>query len=104
MTQEAAAWIRAAAWQTHHRATVAEIPTFYSLCACQFGHCGHCAAGRHQACTHDRHGPSEHPAGYLTGRRGYVLADVWEIGHRHVWTCACKTADHGQRARQLLLF
>ena len=46
MTPDAAAWVRAVAWQDHHRATVAEIPSFYSRCACQFGQCGHCAAER----------------------------------------------------------
>ena len=104
MTSDAAAWIRAVAWQNHHRATVVEVPAFYNLCACQFGQCGHCAAGRHHACSHDHHEPSEHPAGYLTNHRGHVRAEVWETGHRHVWTCACMTADHGGRARQLSLF
>ncbi len=104
MAPDAAAWVRAEAWQNHHRATVDEIPTFYGQCACQFGQCGHCAAGRHHACTHEHHGPTEHPASYLTGRRGLVLAEVWETGHHHTWTCPCKTADHHRQAHQLRLF
>jgi hypothetical protein len=104
MTGEVAAWIRAAAWRDHHRATVAELPTFYARCVCQGGTCGHCTAGRHHACTHERSEPSEHPASYLTNRRGYVVAEVWEIGHRHVWTCSCKTNDHGNTVCQLTLF
>jgi len=107
MTPDAAAWVRAEVWQDHHRATIAEIPTFYGMCACQYGHCGHCghcAAGRHHACTHDHHPSAEHPAGYLTNRRGHVRAEVWEAGHRHVWDCGCMAADHGRRKRQLRLF
>ena len=56
------------------------------------------------ACTHEPHGPSEHPAGYPAGRRGFVLTEVWEAGHRYVWTCRCKTVDHCGLAQQLRLF
>jgi hypothetical protein len=104
MTPQAAAWVRAVAWRDHHRRTYAECPAIYSRCACQHGACGHCAAGRHQACTHARHTPSEHTAAYLTNRRGYVVAEVWETGHRHVWTCACHLDRHGRTSEQIPLF
>jgi hypothetical protein len=104
VTPDDAAWVRQVVWQRHHRQTDAEVPGFYARCACQYGGCGHCGAGRHHACTHEQHHAAEHCAGYLTGRSGYVLAQVWETGHRRTWICACKRDDHGQAARQLSLF
>jgi Family of unknown function (DUF6248) len=104
MNPETAAWVRTFAWRDHHRTTTTEIPTFYRQCACQGGPCGHCTHNRHHACTHEHHPPAEHPAAYLTNPRGHVLAEIWETGHHHTWTCPCKTSGHGQQAHQLALF
>lgn len=70
------------------------------LCACQFGPCGHCTADAHDECTHIHHEPNEFPAAWLAHRRdGHVLAEVYEVGHRHVWRCSC-LPTHGPRAVQ----
>jgi hypothetical protein len=107
-TEEEAAWIRAVAWRNHHRKTYAEAPAIYSMCDCQLGACGHCTAGRHHACAHNTWSPGEATAAYLTNRAGLVVAEVWEAGHRHVWTCRCKATsglpDHDPRPEQMALF
>jgi uncharacterized protein DUF6248 len=104
MTPAQAAWVRAHAWRECHRETVREVPSFYSSCSCKPAVCQYCQMGKHRRCTHERHAPIEATAGYLTDRGGYVKAQVWEVGHRHVWTCSCKTAGHDGRPTQLALF
>jgi hypothetical protein len=95
MSEEVAAWIRAVAWRNHHRRTYAETPALYTMCACQLGPCGHCTHGRHRDCAQNASTPSESSATYLADRAGRVLATVWEVGHRHTWTCPCKADGHG---------
>ena len=74
------------------------------MCACEYGRCGHCGAGQHRRCQHEDHASHESAAAYLTDRQGGVLALVYEAGHRHVWTCACKTDGHDRRPVQQTLF
>lgn len=104
MTADEAAWVRAVAWRNHHRRTYVETTAVYDRCACEYGECGYCGTGRHQMCTHETHPPVEGAATYITRRNGEVVAEVEEIGHRHVWICACKSAGHDGKPAQLSLF
>jgi hypothetical protein len=103
LTAEQAAWVRAAAWRNFHRKTYADTPAFYALCACQYGSCGHCGSGQHRRCAHNDRPAHESPAAYLTDPQGHALAPVYEAGHRHAWTCACRAAAHHQ-PEQMPLF
>ena len=103
MTAEQAAWVRAAAWRSCHRRDYAEVPAIFTDYSCRSGACGYCRAGQHEKCAYEEFKPWERPAGYVTDRRGGVVAEVYEVGHRHTPACTCWVADH-YRPRQLPLF
>ena len=85
-TPAEAVWIRENAWLPHHRETHAEYPVVQGACPCEYGQCGHCAAGRHDQCAELVRG---HVATYLTTPDGYALAEVHEAGHPHHRGCPC---------------
>lgn len=65
-------------------------------CDCQYGPCGHCAAGRHRRCAHRHHQPNPPvPHTYLTTAAGMVVnghdGQVWTVGRPCRWVCPCPT-------------
>ena len=57
-------------------------------CACQYGPCGHCGAGRHQHCAHRVRSVLRSSEGSILSRAGHVLAR-WDAGRRCQWLCPC---------------
>ncbi|TDC34228.1 hypothetical protein E1211_17940 [Micromonospora sp. 15K316] len=91
---DAAAWIRSVVLP---KAYVDGIPD-PSLCACQWGPCGHCQAGQHEQCNVVGWGgaPRAHGDTYITTSRGQVAvgkgvasAEVWLSGRPCRWVCPC---------------
>lgn len=112
MKADEAAWVREHVWTAQMRKTHAELPSFYSMCACQWGACGHCKNGEHEKCAESR---AEVPATYIATSDGFaavihhpgapvgapIHAHVWEAGHRHLWSCPC-LYEHAPRAPQAI--
>lgn len=111
MTAEEAAWVREHAWTVAMRRQWRQIPAVYSMCPCQYGPCGRCAAGECESCSCLVGGAewaaarADVPAGYVEDHRGYIPAlggagswAVWEAGVRHDSRCPCHR--HGHRTRR----
>lgn len=84
---QAAAWIRANVLNRHRH-----LAALVDACACQWGICGHCGAGRHKDCTAANHPPRQAVETYLTARHGglqMALAQVRKIGTQCRWICPC---------------
>lgn len=107
LTPEAAAWIREHAWKARMRATYAEVPGFFTTCACQHGPSTWCATGK---CGNCHRGtplreyaavicwPGDRPAYFAepyrhetgvsaTGPRYEHLAMVWLADRVCRWVC-----------------
>ena len=82
MTPAEAAWVRDHVWPAAMRRETGTA----GLCPCQWGLCGHCAAGQHTEC---RTPDWAIPYGYLTDRHTHVLADVWLADRACRWVCPC---------------
>lgn len=78
---DVAAWIRDTVIPVSYRRNT----TDPAKCACQWGACGHCKAGRHRDCTTTAWGWSPSPDTYLCGAR------VWRSGRPCRWICPCIT-------------
>ncbi|GHE31435.1 hypothetical protein GCM10017673_37710 [Streptosporangium violaceochromogenes] len=111
MTPDAAAWVRANAWTPAMRKTHAEVPGFYTLCACEWsGPClNHPRPGVHETChvgtpmfhyetvIEVRGGqavasfsaPYRYPTASATGWHPSHLAMVWIADRRCAWRCRC---------------
>lgn len=109
MPAEAAAWIREHAWTARMRKTYAEVPGFYTTCACQWGRSIHCGRGRHGKCAvgtplrdyaalivFDGGRPAFFPEPYThktdasaTGPKFTQLAQVWLADRVCRWVCSC---------------
>lgn len=106
-TPDQAAWIRAHAWTAAMRREA--LP---ASCACQYGTCGYCVHGRHDACINRQTWPKHRIAGYVCGRGGITppclaepyehetsasatgpqftsLAQVWLADRVCRWVCPC---------------
>ncbi|MFC2599128.1 MAG: DUF6248 family natural product biosynthesis protein [Actinomyces massiliensis] len=105
MTEAEAAWVREHVWTPAIRKGKCELWIGGTHCPCQYGPCGHCAAGDHAHCPYEQANPSEDVkawaqrqsdtcAGYLTDARGAVMADFWEVGVRHDARCPCWKNGH----------
>lgn len=79
MPAAAADWIRDVVLPSADRAG----PTL-RMCRCQYGACGACVAGRHDACTDDR---IVGPDAYMLGRKSAVR--VWRSGTPCRSQCLC---------------
>jgi hypothetical protein len=58
-------------------------------CPCEWGPCGHCAAGRIDRCGHRTipAWPKPSPATYVVARDGAAVASVWRVGRPCQWRC-----------------
>lgn len=93
MTAEAAARVREHVWTKRMRATYAEVPGYFTHCACQGGPCGYCSSDRHGRC-YGR--PMPRPETYVVFETAVALAEVWLADRVCRWICPCATAGHGQ--------
>ena len=87
MTDADAEWIIRAVWTGQMRRAFGEVPGHFLSCACEWGQSGHCSAGRHTTCQHNRSAPKstpEAPCGLAALR-----ADVWLVGRACAWRCSC---------------
>lgn len=92
---DAATWIRDVVLPPAYRAGT----TDPSICPCQYGPSGHCAAGRHERCPRTwgwhRHGepdPDTHitnAAGRVGGAPSVSSVAVWRTGRPCRWLCPC---------------
>lgn len=99
MTPDAADWVAATVLTPAYLDSRGGLD-LVRTCRCQYGHCGHCAAGRHNRCIHRRHDPVVLPQTYILARDGHVPhlkldsgrwvpAEVQTVGRPCVWRCPC---------------
>jgi len=127
MTTDTAAWVRANAWTQAMRKTYAEVPGFYTACACengtsgwcQIGQCGDCPRGeplrgaetvivsrRHRGAPALFAEPYAHPSDIsATGPKFERVALVWLADRVCAWTCphSCHHVGHLTRDQLDLL-
>lgn len=102
---DAAAWIRTHVWPRELRRDHRSVPGAFERCPCQWGPCGHCAADRHDQCTHERHPEAAGqptPEDWLTtppGSRYAIYVAVWLADRACAWTCPCASTHTRQPAQ-----
>ncbi|WP_119728365.1 DUF6248 family natural product biosynthesis protein [Thermomonospora amylolytica] len=109
-TPDQAAWIREHVWTKAMRKTFAEVPAFYTTCACEWGLSIRCKRGQHDQCaagkplrtyagivTFDGNRPAHWPDYFThptdadaTGPRHTCLALVWLADRVCRWVCPCR--------------